>query len=613
MSVSGAGAPTDLLPAPSAGSGESTDARRSKHQASHRREGLLEGWWRALSAGRVPPITYALILTLVVTVIDAIWAASDHTGPSWDQSHYLTTTWIFQQALDHHGPVGLIRAIYTTDPARAPLFQIAMLPFSYIYHDGPEMGLALNVLMWPLILLSVGAIAKEAFNEKARLIAIVALAPMPGLLPLAHSQLQDFMLASIGTFAIWLIVRTRNLNSTLACASLGVVLALGTLTKISFVVVVVVPLLVAVFYRLMTGLQTRGSRSLWPEFRRPLFNLVVIGALAIGPALLWYVPNWAATRAYLQTTFKQQPGTVAHPFALHNLHVFGLGILNSGLGLFFCLLALAVLLLSVPQLFKLRIQNWLTWFKPAYGAYLLSWFAIPIITVAASTNQVARYAVAAFPAAAVILAGLITGLPWASIRRAAVAILAVVAVDTMLYVGLVGFSIPGVPSTLSFSTPIGELFAQTASPPGLGDAPFPVSRNYTLNVIKYLESQSRGPSGKVKPRTIAILELQGYLNGNNLPYWADIRGDPFTFPTIFTAPSTTALADELKGYDFVLYIPQPPATQETANGVVGELNADTAARQMTPGIFALFKPHPVKIFAGAGQAQGDYVYVLERR
>jgi hypothetical protein len=272
-----------------------------------------------------------------------------------------------------------------------------------------------------------------------------------------------------------------------------------------------------------------------------------------------------------------------------------------------------VLLLSAPQLFRLRLRNWLTWFRPAYGAFLIGWLAFPVITVAASTNQAERYAVASLPPAAVILAGLITGLPWASIRRVAVAFLVAVAVDAALYTSITGFSVPLLPSYVAFSTPFGTASAQVSSPPGLGDAPFPASQNYSLNVIKYLESQSRGPSGRVEPRTIAILELQGYLNGNDLPYWADIRNDPFTFVTLFRAPSTGALAADLKTYDFALYIAQPPATQETANGRLGELNATAAARQMTPRLFALFKPHPAKIFAGAGQVQGDYVLVLERR
>ncbi len=426
-----------------------------------------------MSSTRIPPVSYAVALSLLVALIDASWAARDHTAPSWDQSHYLTVTWIFQQTLDHHGPINLIRAIYTTDPGRAPLFVVAMLPLSYLFHDGPEMGLALNVLMWPVILLSAGAVAKEAFNERARLIAIVALAPMPGLFPFAHTQLQDFMLASIGTFAIWLILRTRNLDNTWACVALGVVIALGTLTKISFGVVIFVPLLITAFYRVMTGLRSRGSRTLWLEFRRPLANVGVMSVLGIGLSLLWYVPNWAATRAYLQTTFKVQPGNVAHPLALHNLDLFGLQMVNSGVGLFFFLLGLAVLLLSLPQLFKLRLRNWLEWFRPAYGAFLIGWLAVPVLVVAVSRDQAERYAIAALPAAAVIVAGLITGLPWPAVRRVAVALLALIAIDTALYTSFTGFEVPVIPSAVVFSTPFGSVGEQVSSPPGLGDRAVP--------------------------------------------------------------------------------------------------------------------------------------------
>ncbi len=225
-------------------------------------------------------------------------------------------------------------------------------------------------------------------------------------------------------------------------------------------------------------------------------------------------------------------------------------MVNSGVGLFFFLLALAVLLLSVPQLLTLRLRNWLTWFRPGYGAFLIGWVAIPVMAVAASTNQAERYAVASLPAAAVILAGLITGLPWASIRRVTVAFLVAVAVDAALYTSLAGFTLPLIPSYVAFSTPFGTASAQVLSPPGLGDAPFPSSQNYSLNVIKYLESKSRGSSGRIERRTIALLELQGYLNGNNLPYWADIRHDPFTFATLFRAQSTGALAAEFEDLRF---------------------------------------------------------------
>ena len=113
----------------------------------------------------------------LVTAVNASWAFRDNTAPQWDQGHYLFLSWLYQQALDHHGPIAFIRAVYTSDPSRAPLLSLLVLPLSYVFGPGPGAGLALNVLLWPVLLLSAGAVAKELFGESARLPTMVVLAP----------------------------------------------------------------------------------------------------------------------------------------------------------------------------------------------------------------------------------------------------------------------------------------------------------------------------------------------------------------------------------------------------------------------------------------------------
>jgi 4-amino-4-deoxy-L-arabinose transferase-like glycosyltransferase len=587
-------------------------SRETRHSANRPSPKSLSALWKNLTT---PSITSTLALVLIITAINAVWVARDHTGPSWDQSHYLTITWMFQQALDHHGPVALVRAIYTIDPGRAPLFVVAMLPFSYIFHNGPETGLALNVVMWPLLLLSAGAIAKHFFNERARILTILALAPMPGLVYLSHTQLQDFMLATIGTFAVWLIVRTDDLERRGVGIALGIVLGLGTLTKISFVVIVAGPLLVAIGARFVTGLRTK-SADRWHSLIRPTTNLGLTGIIALGMSALWYVPNWAATRAYLHLALELQPGTVAHPLALSNLEAFAFAMVNAGVGLLFLLLALAVIAMHAPRLLRWRSLRWPARSSTVRFLFLVSWLVIPIAAVAVSSNQAERYAVSALPPAAILFGGLASTLQFASIRRVTVGLLGAVAIDAMLVTSVAGFRLPVVPAVWSFSTPAGTAYAILANTDSSGRAgiPFtPLPENYTLNMIRYLEDHSRGSDGRIEPRTVALLELQGYLNGNDLPYYADIRHDPFTFTTLFRAPSTAALAAELKTFDFALYIGQPHDGQGVVEQRISELNATAAARQMTPALFSIFKPHPAKLFAGFDQSQDNYVFVLERR
>ena len=585
---------------PPNGSPEALDgeaSRRLPHSPRHRRAGRF----------RLPATAQAAGLTALITLVNVWWAVRDHATPSWDQSHYLTLTLIYQTALDHHGPAAMIRALYTTDPGRAPFFTLAMLPFSYPFHGGPGTGMALNIALWPVLLLSAGAIAKELFDHRARMIAILLIPVMSTITGLAHTQLQDFLLVTLATFAVWLIIRTRNLMNWKASLGLGIVITLGTLTKISFLLVIVGPLLVLVASVGYRYLSTRRRDML----RRPLTNAAIIAAVTIVPLLLWYVPNWSATTAYLHAALAVQPGTVAHPLAIANLKMYAASSINDGFGLTVVLFTVGVALLSIPNFIGWLHTRENFWPTIKIAAFVTSWLVIPIIAVGASTNQAPRYAVEAYPALAVIAGGLTSGLRWMSIRVTATVLAVLIALNATLTTNVAGYKPPGLPISWSFDSPVGVLTTQLGTSPS--GSWLPESTNYGLEVIKYLESQSLGPDGKVQHRTIAILELQGYLNGNDLPYLADLRNDPFTFATLFALPKASALTDELRHYDFALYIGQPGRIPRGADARVAQLNGVAAARQMSPKDFALFKPAPARIFAGAGQEQSDYVLVLERK
>jgi len=543
----------------------------------------------------------------LITVVNALWALRDHTTPSWDQSHYLTLTLIYQAALDHHGPVAMIHALYNTDPGRAPLFTLAMLPFSYPFHGGPGTGMALNVALWPVLLLSGGAIAKELFDHRSRMIAILLLSVLSTLVGLAHTELQDFLLVTLATLGVWLIIRTRDLQRWKASLGLGIVITLGTLTKVSFLLVIIGPLVVLVATVAYRCISTRQ----WEVLRRSLISVAIVAAVTIAPLLLWYVPNWSATRAYLHLALEIQPGTVAHPLALSNLTAYAASTINNGFGLLVVLFSVAVALLSIPNLVGWLHTRENFWPSIRTALFLGSWLVIPIVAVGASSNQAPRYAAEAYPALAVIAGGLTAGLRWTWIRITAIVVAAVIACNATLTVNVAGYKPPGIPSLWMFDSPVGTLAAQLgASPAGSG---LPLSTNYGLVIMEHIESLSRGPNGKVQPATIAILELQGYLNGNDLPYLADLRHDPFTFFTLYAKPKNSELNAELKNFDFALYIRQPAVIPTGVGARVGQLNDVAAARQMTPSDFALFKPNPPKIFAGTGQDQSDYVYVLQRK
>ena len=552
------------------------------------------------------------MLTAAVTLVNALWVLRDSTAPSWDQSHYLNLTWYYQQALDHHGPGALFHAIYTSDPARAPLLSVLMLPFSYVFGPGPGMGLALDTALWPVLLLSAGAVAKELFDDRARLLAIAVLAPMPLVVTLSHNVLQDFLVLTLTTLAVLLLVRSRRFSNAKACVGLGVVTALGLLTKFSFPV----------------GLGRPGPRDLGGRGRRVV--AAPGGPRATGGRPGWACATWPWWRcwrssrpwlgtcrigrppdAYLRSQYTPQPGSVADPLAPGHIAAF---LINTGSNMAWLTVGLAVVvgLASLPRLVRWVARHGARRHDVYTGTFVSAWFLVPVAVVMASTTQDPRYVIAAYPALAVSTAGLISGTGRPA-RAAAV------------HRGRRGGRgdpaprgerrvlprCPVLPAALSAVTPYGTITVQLSGADGPAVPPLP--RNYTLDVSSYLESKSRGPGARIEPKVIDIAELHEYMNGNDLTYYALVRHDPFTFVTLDTTMSPAALAASVRAADFVLYIRQPPLGGPGTSGRIGELNGSAAARSMTPAMFALFGPDPRRIFVGTGTDEGPFVAVLQRR
>jgi hypothetical protein len=218
------------------------------------------------------------------------------------------------------------------------------------------------------------------------------------------------------------------------------------------------------------------------------------------------------------------------------------------------------------------------------------------------------------PAFGIIMAGMIIHLRLRWMRYSITALVVVAAVTMTMQVESSRWRIPGLASSYEVNTSFGAAYVQLSR--GLGPAYNYLPSDYAANMLDYLASVSKSPRGVVQPRTIAILELQGYVNGNTMPYEAALRGLPFTFVTLFSdgSPSqTAALTAQLKTVNFALYLTQPNADLQSALGRVAELNNTAAAAHMTPAMFALFEPNPHGVYVGEDSGQGSTMDVLVRK
>ncbi len=552
-------------------------------------------------------------LAFLVTAVSASWALRDNASPQWDQGHYLFLSWVYQQALDHHGPIALIRAVYTADPSRAPLLSLLVLPLSYLFGPGPGAGLALNVLLWPVLLLSAGAVAKELFGESARLPTMVVLAPMPLLVWASTTVLQDFLLVTLVTLGVWVLIRTRRFTSRPASLGFGAVVGLGMLAKFDYFVALGGPVIVTLI-ACAVGIAADARWSGWRAAARvPLTNIGLSLAVAAVPVALWYVPSWGPTYDYLRAQIEPLAGAVSDPLSPRHVASF---LLSNGADLSWLavLLVVAVGLASLPR-FVGWLREHIDWSSRVktlgVAVFVGSWFLIPLFVATANVNQTARYAFTGYPALAVIGGGLIAALRPTVVRYTALTLAVLILLTQTLQANVPGYAPPLLPAFVYLTTPAGAVTINFRGPDGL--AGLPVATNYTLTIERYLESVSSEPGHRHRHLTVAILENQADANVNDLGYYARVRDDPFKFKVLYAAASPAALIADLRAYDVALYVRPAAPGSPYAVGQVAVLNQGSAALQMTPAVFRLFRPDPVRLYVGQNAGQSPYLEVLLRR
>ncbi len=539
---------------------------------------------------------------------DLVWILRDKTTPSWDQSHYLYMTWVYRHDLDWHGLHAMLHDLNTIDPGRGPMLSILLIPISYFTDADPFTGLVLNIILWPILLLSASGIAAHFYGQRARWLTVLLAAPLPILVSLSHTTLQDFLLATLSTLSVWLLLRTKRFSRPVPSAVLGIVFMIGVLTKLSFPLGIAVPFLVVLVQAALDLWQGRGAVPLRSSLRLPVVCIVVFTVLAAVVPVLWYIKEWTPTVAYLHEAFAQQPGVLKDPTSFQNLGDMVLSTFNASISWQIAIVAAVAIAIRLVQVrrFSLRftlpsIENFV---------FLFSWVAIPYLAVAISDNHGDRYAVASFPAGAVILAGCIARISFAPSRRFVVGLAVIAAFTMTMQVESASWRFPGLADDYIVSTRFGPAEIQLAA--GVGPATNPLSQDYAANVMNYLVRLARLRSGKIRPLDVTILELQGYVNGNTMPYEAIRRHLPFTFTTLLYTNQKTLIA-QLKQSDIALYLTQPGQANETKYGRVAELNNTAAAYYMTPADFRLFEPNPHTIFVGQDSGQGDEMEVLVRK
>ena len=516
-----------------------------------------------------------------------IWIAIDRTPPSWDPAHYLDMTEQYLHGWQAGGPGGLRHALDTADPSRGPLFPLAMLPFFAVVGVSHQAGLLVNLALLPVLLLAVAAIGARLADRRAGLIAMLVAATEPLLVGLSHKALVDFLSVTLTVLAVLLMLASDCFLRTRAAAALGAVVALGWLTKVTFLALIIAPLALTLGRAAVTAVTELPDAAHRRRGLRRLANAALTLGLGIGIAALWYVPHLAATLDYVRSA---TGGALAigagpdHNFDLGAAVEFSLRFLNNEVTWVVALVLVGAGLLVVPTWVRAALRRpWPAWRDDVWrAAFLVSWAAVPWVSVAMGRDHDPRNAVASVPAIAVLLGCLVSAVRWRGARGVLTATVGSAGIALTLLTMLP--PIRGLPDRWAVSTPAGFAVIPVDAAV-VGYEVRPQGRDDATPVIEYLEAMaSRRP--RAGPLGVGVAQEHPSINPNTLGWVADSRGDSMIVSDPPAGPDVIAQLDaELAPIDVMLYIAPPRSSGKTRTDL---LNQSTTSVVLGDRLFSIF-------------------------
>jgi 4-amino-4-deoxy-L-arabinose transferase-like glycosyltransferase len=524
------------------------------------------------------------------------WLARERSVPAWDQALYLDISRRYRESMGG-GLFHFVDTVWSTHPERGPLLPLALLPFVSVFGASASSALALNVVLWPILVLTTGAIAAELFSARARVPTMIVTATMPLLVGLSHSIFPEFAMTTLASTTCWLLLRTRRFTSIRASVALGSVVALGTLTKVTFVMFVAGPILVT-----LVDAHRWWRRGAAHDRAR---NAVLAAVVAVGTAAVWYAPHAGATLRYLRLNTSSSLATIG---TSRSVSRFALDVLNDGVSWLFVLIGAAAVIATVPRLGRWASALRHDWDHAAPVLFTLAWAIIPFLVVAAGQLQTARYLAPALPAVAILVGAVIGATRPTAFRRALAGAIAAAGLLQVL-MATVTVNVPALADTVTFPTPLGRAVIRfTSRDTGLTRVPIEVDD--ATPIVAYLERVSRDAHGRVRPITIGLLQTNPVTNVATLRFVARTRGDPFDFRRQYADPShLDRLAEDLDRYDVVLYVPSAARDPRGVGERAALLNREHyAGAYMTPELLSHFDGASTSF----SLQSGERVHVLRR-
>lgn len=409
----------------------------------------------------------------VLVGVAAVWLAIDRRPPEWDHANHLER---------------VVRC--AEDLARGDAQRV--LERSSFYPPLVPCTAALAYRLWPtdeasaqtviLLFLGLGMAATHLLGRRfaggaAGVVAATAFGTAPFVVYISVRFQLDLPLAAMVALAIEALFRTEGFRRSGWSLGVGIVVGLGLLTKPTFLVYVLVPIVLV---------------TVQIADRRRLTNVAAAAAAAIALSLPWYGLRLFGLPAQIGSRSFKQAAEAGHP---HPLSAAALGYYPQTFATQFG--AIAAALFVIGLLIAMR-RHWM----------LLASVVLPFAVFALIQNKNLRYTLPLLP-----LAATVAGLGFAALpRRARLVAGALLVAAGGLQTSATAFGMPP-----NFRIPGVGIPLAIVSPPSREDW-------RQREILALIASDSAGA-----PTTVSVVPNYASFSASNFRYYAVRDGRPFSF------------------------------------------------------------------------------------
>lgn len=231
-------------------------------------------------------------LTLFHALNNWTWLVRNVTWTGWDKPRHLAWSLNYAQMLSHPSVTSLFD-VMVSDPIRPAVFPASAAIMYGLFGRSADVAVMTNVIYLAIVLAATYGIGQRWGGRRLGLVSVALLAFFPMFYSMSRYFYLEFALTAMVTLSVYLLLTTDGFQRRGMSLLFGLSLGLGLLTKRTFAVFAVGPVLAVV---LTSGLLP----AFWQRLRRrPRIYwkkalVALLGGLA--PAAIWYLPNREAVQ-----------------------------------------------------------------------------------------------------------------------------------------------------------------------------------------------------------------------------------------------------------------------------------------------------------------------------